>query len=298
MVDTLIIGCGYVGRRLLSALEPAPGPVTALVRSHKSAEALHQAGVKVVRADLDQAPLPPLPLADARVFYLAPPPSNGTEDGHMARFLAACALQGQPERILYFSTTGVYGDCGGAWVDEDRPPAPRADRARRRLDAENQLRSWRNGEVVILRVAGIYGPQRLPLQRLREGLPLLKEAQAPFTNRIHVDDLVGVALAAMERGADGGLYNACDGNPSTMNDYFRRLADLSGLPRPPEVDRNEAAATLSPGMLSYLLESRRLSNRRLREELGVRLRYPTLADGLPACLSEGLQDPPGGRPAR
>jgi nucleoside-diphosphate-sugar epimerase len=203
----------------------------------------------------------------------------------MARFLAALGSD-RAARIVYISTTGVYGDCQGDWVDESRPPNPQVDRARRRYDAERQLQAWRaagGGEVVVLRVAGIYGPDKLPLQRLRRQVPMVGEDEAPWTNRIHIDDLVTVCLAAMARGANGAVYNVSDGNPGNMRDYFDRVADLHGLPRPPLVRLAEADGQLSQGLLSYLGESRRLDNRRMREELGVRLRYPTLDEGLASC---------------
>jgi nucleoside-diphosphate-sugar epimerase len=287
MPSTLIIGCGYTGQRIATGLVADGAPVSALVRSASSASRLAESGIETTAADLDAAPLPDLPLRDSRVFYLAPPPDTGTADTRMLNFLDACAAQGQPARILYFSTTGVYGDCGGDWVDEDRPLNPGSDRARRRADAEARLRAWHRatgGELVILRVAGIYGPGRLPLERLRKKLPLIRESEAPFTNRIHVDDLAAAAVAAMKRAPDGSVFNASDGHPSTMNDYFNRIADLTGLPRPPVVSRADAAAALSPGMMSYMQESRRLSNRALTRDLGLQLAYPTLEVGLPACL--------------
>ena len=287
MIPVLIVGCGYTGRRLARALQARGEAVQATVRRPESAAALTAEGIPASVVDLDTPPLPAMPLSNARVFYLAPPPAEGTADRRMAAFLAACGSLGQPSRILYFSTTGVYGDCGGAWIDETHPASPTAARAQRRLDAEGQLLAWRHatgGQLVILRVAGIYGPGRLPLERLQRGLPLVAEQEAPFTNRIHVDDLVSVALAAMDLAPDGALYNACDGHPTTMNDYFNQVADLTGLPRPPTVSLAEAPAALSAGMLSYARESRRLSNRRLRDELGVVLRYPTLAEGLAQCM--------------
>jgi nucleoside-diphosphate-sugar epimerase len=158
----------------------------------------------------------------------------------------------------------------------------------RRWDAECQLQAWRQqtgGQAVILRVAGIYGPGKLPIARLQRGEPMIREADAPWTNRIHIDDLVTACLAAMARGGDGEVYNACDGQPGNMADYFARVADAVGLPRPPEISREEAGQALSPGMLSYLGESRRLSNRKLVQELGVVLRYPTLAEGLAASVA-------------
>ena len=288
MTRALIVGCGYTGRRLAAALAARGEPVAATTRTRESADALGVTGIHAEAVDLDGPGVRvPSPLAGSRVYYLAPPPAAGTTDPRMATFLAACSEYGQPARILYFSTTGVYGDCHGAWIDETREPCPAADRARRRWDAEEQLRAWRRqtgGQLVILRVAGIYGPGRLPLERLRRGLPLVAEAEAPFTNRIHVDDLVSVAKTAMDRAPDGAVYNACDGHPTTMNDYFNRVADLAGLARPPVVPLAEAPQALSAGMLSYVQESRRLSNRRLRDELGLTLRFPTLDEGLAGCL--------------
>ncbi len=206
----------------------------------------------------------------------------------MRKFLRLLDSANVPHRMVYLSTTGIYGDCGGAWIDETRPPAPVAPRAKRRWDAENSARETCAAlgiELVILRVAGIYGPGKLPLKRLRAGLPLVSASEAPFTNRIHIDDLVSACAAAMERGAPGAVYNISDGNPSTMVDYFDRLADLVGLPRPPQISLAEAQKQLTPGMLSYMQESRRLDNRRMREELGVKLRYPSLNVGLAACVN-------------
>jgi nucleoside-diphosphate-sugar epimerase len=286
----LIIGCGYVGRRLARRYLDVGEEVTGLVRSDESRAALADAGIPAAVCDLATDSLTHLALAGAGVFHLAPPPAKGEVDVHTRRLKVAFSQTGAPRRVVYVSTTGVYGDCGGAWVDETWPPAPGVDRARRRWDAESTLRRWSRetgGELVILRVAGIYGPGRLPLERIRRGLPLVNEAESPYSNRVHVDDLVAACVAAMERGKPGGVYNVCDGNPSTMTDYFFRVADAAGLPRPPVISLEEAAGALSPGMMSYLRESRRLSNRRMREELGVTPRYPDLAGGLAACLAEG-----------
>jgi nucleoside-diphosphate-sugar epimerase len=237
-------------------------------------------------ADLDGPELPPFPAPEGRVFYLAPPPEGGDTDPRLARALGALRPVGLPLRLVYISTTGVYGDCGGAWVDETRPASPTADRALRRLDAERRLQAWSlesGAEIVILRVAGIYGPDRLPLGRIRQGLPVVRAEEAPFTNRIHEDDLVQVCAAAMERPVAGEVFNVSDGRPGTMAEYFDAVADLAGLRRPPKIAMAEAAARLSPGMLSYMQESRRLRNDKMLERLGVVLRYPTLEQGLAAC---------------
>ncbi len=223
---------------------------------------------------------------ESLVFYLAPPPDSGTEDPRLGRFLQAFEGTRAP-RIVYVSTTGVYGDCGGRWVDETSPTNPRTDRARRRLHAERQLADWRSrrqGQVVVLRVAGIYGPGRLPLAPLRKKLPVIREDQAPYSNRIHADDLVRVCVAAMARGRDGEVYNVADGHPGTMTDYFKRVAEIENLPPPPEITAERARQELPASMLSYLQESRRIDISKMLRELEVELRYPTLAAGLPACV--------------
>jgi nucleoside-diphosphate-sugar epimerase len=283
----LIIGCGDLGRRVGAHYAALGETVVGVARGPASLAPLPALGLTPRSLDLDgPEPWPALPSAGARVFHFAPPPERGASDPRLARLLEAYARDGQPRRVVYISTTGVYGDCGGAWVDEDWPLQPGADRARRRLDAEQRLRAWSRaggGELVILRVAGIYGPDRLPLERIRQGLPLVRAEEAPFTNRIHVDDLVQVCVAAMERPVAGEVFNVSDGAPGTMAEYFDAVADHAGLPQPPKIPMAEAAARLSPGMLSYMRESRRLDNRRLRERLGVTLRYPNLTAGLAAC---------------
>ncbi len=287
MNRVLIAGCGDIGGRVADALLARGDQVRALVRSDRRAGALAARGVEVVRADLD-APDPDLRIAGAdTVICLVPPPAAGTHDPRVEALLHLLE-PAPPARFVYISTSGVYGDCGGAWVDEDRPPAPRTARARRRYAAERALGRWcgrRGVAAVILRVPGIYGPGRLPVERIRRGLPLLRPEDSPFSNRIHAVDLAAACLAAIERGRPGRVYNAADGHPSTLTDYFFRVADLLGMPRPPVVPRAEADRAIGAAMRSYLEESRRLDNRRLREELGVELRYPDLEAGLPACIA-------------
>ncbi len=283
----LIIGCGAVGRRLAGQTDPENRPVIGIVRSPESADLCRSHGITTRIADLDATPLPRIPSGGADVFYFIPPPPTGSTDKRVRNFIASRARDGEPARIVAISTTGVYGDCKGAWIDETRTPNPQTDRARRRWDAEQRLRAWRErtgGELVILRVAGIYGPDKLPLQRLRQGLPMVAEAAAPWTNRIHIDDLVAVCDAAMLRGRDGAVYNVSDGRPGNMADYFNQVADRAGLPRPPVISGDEADAHLSAALRSYLAESRRLDNRKMLAELEVKLRYPTLESGLDHCF--------------
>jgi nucleoside-diphosphate-sugar epimerase len=189
-----------------------------------------------------------------------------------------------PRRFVYLSTSGVYGDCAGAWVDESRAPRPQTDRARRRLDAEEAVSEWgvRNRvEIVILRVPGIYASDRLPLERLARGTPAIRPEEDVYTNHIHADDLASILAAALESDAARGVYNASDDGPTKMGDFFDLVADRSGHARPPRVSRREAEGLLSPELLSFMGESRRLSNQRMKAELGVRLHYPTVAEGVP-----------------
>jgi nucleoside-diphosphate-sugar epimerase len=290
MENIFIVGCGYIGRRV-AKLEQAEGSrVSAMARSESSAKALRQEGIEVVMGDLDEpVSMKALSLASRIVYYFAPPPVEGLVDSRMEGFLSCLNSSFLPERVVLISTTGVYGNCRGEWVTEERPAAPEADRANRRLSAENLLSSW--GEensvpVIILRVPGIYGPGKLPEKRLRQGLPVLSEEDAPFSNRVHADDLARACLAAARKGKGGGIYNISDGHPTTMTDYFYKVADHLGIPRPPAISLEEARRQLSEGMLSYLAESKRLDNLKMREELGIEPIYPDLDSGLPLCLQE------------
>lgn len=277
-MQALIVGCGDIGQRVATRLRAMRREVTAIVRSLPAAEALRAEGLQVLQADLDRdAPLVTAPL----LFWFAPPPLQGDADPRLRRWLAAQAQP--PARLVYISTSGVYGDCGGRWIDEDAPLRPLSARARRRLDAENALREW-GGDHVILRVPGIYGPGRLPRERLLQGLPVVREAESPWTNRIHAEDLAGAALHAAAWGRPGAAYHVADGHPTTMCDYFTRCAQLLGLPPPPQLSLEEARERLTPAMWSFMEESKRLRIERLCEELRYRPRYPDLEQGLPACL--------------
>jgi nucleoside-diphosphate-sugar epimerase len=288
MNPVFLVGCGYVGRYVARCVQAEGRAVAALARSEKSSVALRAQGLQAVRGDLDNpASLTALPVEGALIYYFVPPPSTGTIDPRMTNFLNAITNATLPARIVLISTSGVYGDCQGEWVTEGRPPRPDADRARRRLDAEQQLLAWGEAHavpVVILRVPGIYGPGRLPEKRLRAGEPVLREEESPWSNRVHIEDLVRACLAAGQRGRPNAVYNISDGHPTTMTDYFNRVADALGLKRPPQITLAQARAELSEGMQSYLAESKRLDNRRMREELGVEPRYPDLALGLAACV--------------
>ena len=293
MPEFVVIGCGYVGERLARSL---PGQVTALARTAGRAAALRDAGLDAQQADLDVlgagAGLP-VPTADRVLFYLAPPPGSGPDDPRLRRCLDA--LQGRPARIVYMSTTGVYGDAAGRDVDEDSPLAPTSERARARVDAEQAVRAWCEAagvEWAILRVPGIYGPGRLPLERIRRGEPMIREAEAGPGNRIHVDDLVRVCLAAgTSAAAANHVYNVGDGQHASATQYFKAVARLAALPTPPEVSREEARRQMSAMAWSFLGDSRRVDTSRMQRELGVEIRYRDLEAGIRASLDEEGSDP-------
>ncbi len=288
MNTVLIIGCGDTGRRVAALHEPAT--VCGLARTDESIARTLEQGIDACKLDLDTAfGKEDLPARDRELYYFAPPPASGDHDTRMASVCAAMQDENLPRKVVYISTTAVYGDCGGAWIDESAPLQPMTARGQRRLDAERQLLRW--GErnripVVVLRVPGIYGPDRLPLERLRQGLPVLRIDDSPYSNRIHVHDLARICWAAMRHGRAGEVYNVSDGHPSTMTEYFNAIADRFGLPRPPTIDRSQAEQQLTAPMLSYLNESKRIMNTRMLKELKIILDYPDLDTGLRSLVGD------------
>jgi nucleoside-diphosphate-sugar epimerase len=289
MDSVLIIGCGDIGLRLADLCKGTP--VTGLVRTQQSLAGLRAQQVLPKLLDLDATFAPDdLAAANSQLYYLVPPPPHGDTDPRVEAVCAALRGRHRPHKVVYLSTTAVYGDCGGRWIDETAPLRPGTARGRRRLDAERRWLRWGDSQgvpVVILRVPGIYGPGRLPLDRLRKGLPVLAERDSPFTNRIHAEDLARVCLLAMQRGRAGEAYNVSDGHPTSMSDYFNRTADILSLPRPPVIDRARAERELSASMLSFLSESKRILNTKMLDELGVRLRYADLEQGLAGLSQAG-----------
>lgn len=276
----LIIGCGDVGLRILPLLT-GRFRVFALTSQPQRCAALRAAGAVPIVGNLDQPDsLRRLARLAPRVLHLAPPPAEGRRDSR-SRNLAA--ILPERTRLVYISTSGVYGDCGGAWVDETRPVAPRNARAWRRVDAEQVWRAWarrRAGRLAILRVPGIYGDGRLPLARLEQGTPALRPEDDVYTNHIHADDLAAATVAALWRGRPQRVYHTSDDSDLRMGDYFDQVADAFGKARPPRLARAGLAAQVSPMLLSFMSESRRLANQRMKAELGVRLLYPDVASAL------------------
>lgn len=293
----LIVGCGDVGQRVARDILQTKRRmrVLALTSNPESAGTLRAMGVIPLSGNLDNpATLRRLAGLAMRVLHLAPPPSQGAgtdagggwHDPRTTALVRALRLGSTPLALVYGSTSGVYGDCGGAHITETRAVAPATPRAYRRVDAERTLRDWgRAGGigVSILRIPGIYAPDReggTPEARLRRGTPVLAAPDDVFTNHIHADDLARICARALWRGAAQRIYHANDNSQLKMGDYFDQAADLYGLPRPPRLSRSEAQAQLPPMLLSFMSESRRMDNTRLHRELGVCLRYPTVLEGL------------------
>ncbi len=282
----LIIGCGDVGLRVVCALAGRLR-VFALTSSPARRDALRAAGVHPVVGDLDDAAsLARLAgLADA-VLYLAPPPTTGQADPRLRALLAALSRRTRPARVVYASTTGVYGDCRGELVTETRPLGATTDRARRRVDAESHLRAWgraTGARVSVLRIPGIYANDReggRPQERVLRGTPVLAAGDDGYTNHIHADDLARACVAALWRGRPQRVVQVCDDTDMKTGDYYDLVADLSGLPRPARVTRAQAGERFSPAQWSFLNESRRLSNARMKRELRLVLERPTIREGL------------------
>ena len=288
----VIVGCGDIGFRVAKIWKNHGKSVFGVARSEESLNALRQQHIHAISADLDNSEslteFGGRLCKQSLLYYFAPPPSSGTEDSRMANFLNSLDKNNLPKQIIYISTSGVYGDQQGQLIDEQTPPNPQVNRAKRRFHAEEQLIKYvtHNTSVAltILRVGGIYGPDRLPIQRLKDQIPMLHENLSPQTNRIHADDLAQVCVAAATEKSDGEIYNVSDGTNSNMTEYFNTIADFCNLPRPPLVDWEEAEEKISKGMLSYLKESRRMDNSKMINDLEIELIYPSLKDGLKSCI--------------
>lgn len=283
MERILIVGCGDIGLRVVGLLR-GRYRLYGLLRDSAKLGRLRSAGVHPVIGDLDRyASLGRIPgLADV-VLHFAPPPNAGEDDPRTRNLLAAVSQGRLPRRLVYISTSGVYGDCGGELFDETRQVDPQSARAKRRVSAEQRLRRWgaRNGvAVIVLRVPGIYAADRLPLARLRAGTPAFVEADDGYTNHVHAEDLARCVVAALHHGRPGRVYHVADDGGLKLGEYFDAIADAFGLPRPPRFPREEVRRQVSPELWSFMGESRRLDNTRMRVELKVGLRYPSVIDAL------------------
>jgi nucleoside-diphosphate-sugar epimerase len=282
----LIVGCGDVGLRLAQQLHGRVR-LTALTSSPERVDALRAHEITPLQGNLDtKASLWRLAGIATRVVHLAPPPTQGWVDSRTHALLQALRLREKPVCIVYGSTSGVYGDCEGAWVTETRATNAHTPRAQRRVDAEARLRFWgrsTGARVSVLRIPGIYAQDRdggTPRARLQKAVPVLRTQDDVFTNHIQADDLARACFLALWRGAPQRTYNVNDDSCMKMGDYFDLAADLYGLPRPPRIAREGAQAQLSLMLLSFMSESRRMVNTRMKRELGLKLTYPTVLSGL------------------
>ncbi len=289
----LIVGCGDVGLRTagqLGAPQSQRVRLMALTSSPERVRLLRACGITPLQGNLDEAAsLKRLAGIAHRVIHLAPPPTDrqgaSDRDPRSLALLRALRLRSAPLAVVYGSTTGVYGDCGGQRVDETRSVNPHTPRAQRRVDAENLMRFWgRSGvRVSILRIPGIYAPDReggTPRERLQRGTPVLVAKEDVFTNHIHANDLARAFAAALWRGKPQRVVNVTDDTDMKMGDYFDLAASLYGLPKPPRISRGDANTALPLMLLSFMSESRRLDNTRMKKELRLQLRYPHVRDGL------------------
>ncbi len=288
----LIVGYGDVGARVARLLRPTY-TVYALIRNPARAAEVAGDGAVPVIGDLDDAnSLAGIVGLASSVFHFAPPPNSGADDARTANLLNALSRSSEllTNRLVYISTTGVYGDCGGRLIDESAPLNPESDRAKRRVAAETRLSAWANetkAALAILRAPGIYAADRLPVDRIRARTPAIHAAEDSWSNHIHAEDLAGACVRALTL-QDASppafvqpmIVNVVDDSALMMGDYFDQVADHFSLPRPPRVSRQEAETQVSPAMLSFMRESRRISNEKMKSVLDYRLRYPTVGDFL------------------
>lgn len=286
-----IVGCGDIGIRAAKLAAAKQIKVYAFSRGNKISPVTEIPGVEFKPCDLDNPEcLTELDFKGSALLYCAPPPGGGIIDTRIRNFLTSLKPGSEPVKLVYISTTSVYGDCGDETVTEERAINPANHTAKRRCDAERRFKKWgaeQGVPVVILRVAGIYGPGRIPMQRIISQEPLLNENEAGYSNRIHADDLAAVCLAALEKGEDCDIFNVCDGEISKLTDYFNAITDLLNLPRLPQVSLEEARTVMSPLMFSYMTESRQISNKKMLAKLGIKLQYPTMREGLKASIAAG-----------
>ena len=282
----IIIGCGFLGTYLATLLLDYQQSPACIVQSHASHTKLAKDNFQAIVHDLDRsAERAEFILKDRQIYYLAPPSTSDEQDHRIDNFLALCKTH-HPSKIVYISTSGVYGDCQDSWVTEDQPLAPVSTRAKRRVYAEKALIEYcthSSCDYIILRVGGIYGPNRLPIERLKD-LTVICPEEAPHSNRIHVADLASVCYSAMNTNIQNEVINVADGHSTSMSDYYYKIADFAGLPRPKCVPMSQAEEKLSAGMLSFIKESRRLSIDKMNELLQVEIQFPTLKLGLEDCF--------------
>jgi len=286
--NVVIAGSGYLGRKIIDVLLKrqimAARNIITLVKTEQSQALCRQKGCQSYAIDLDNtdSDIPDFfSRGKTLLYYFMPPPRQGKTDSRVQCFISHLkkSLSNLPEKIVLISTTGVYGNCYGQWVDETAVVNPKVDRAFRRVDAERQFQSFCqavNIPLVILRVSGIYGPGKLPMKRIRSKTAIVRQQDSPYSNRIHSDDLIEICFEAGFSEKIDGIFNCADGHPTTMYDYFMKVAQANHLPPPPVISLVQARKELSPGMMSYMDESRRININKLISHFKMQLKYPNL----------------------
>ncbi len=286
-MSTVIFGCGDIGCRIAKQLVNSgikTNDIQAFVNSVESAERAARLSVLALRVDLDNLQRDLSICGDTEFYYTVPPQKSGVIDQRsraLTEFFNISEVR--PAKVVLISTTGVYGDCQGEWVTEVSSTQPQTERGKRRLDSEQVWLAWGKANhvpVVVLRVPGIYAFSRLPRERLLKRTPVVAPEECGFTNRIHADDLANVCLVAMKKAAGGQVYNATDGHPGKISEYLQVAAHVLGMEPLPQISMEEAKKQLSSEMLSYLSESRKISNKKMLDQLGIKLRYPDFKTGI------------------
>jgi nucleoside-diphosphate-sugar epimerase len=283
-----IAGCGYIGRRVAGIWKKKGASLACLVRAPENCLQLEAEGISTLACTLDSVPILPIEqISNSICYYFVPPPGGGTSDTRARNFCMALAGALPPEKIIYISATSVYSETAGGTVNEESPAEPASAMGKRRMDAEKVFLEYgavNKVPVIILRVSGIYGPGRLPLMQIRQGQPLLNEAESGPSNRIHADDLSEICIAAAVKGEGGDVFNVSDGHPTSMTTYFNLVADAIGAPRQPQVSLAQAGQTMSPLMFSYVSESKVIDNSLMLQKLEIKLRYPNMQQGIQASV--------------
>ncbi len=285
-MTSIILGCGDVGLRIARQLRQTGIPredIIAYVRSVESAELCARKGVTALRLNLDSIQRDLGLCNGADLFYTVPPPKEGVIDSRSEALLEFWqATNVKPRKVVLISTTGVYGDCEGGWVTEESVTRPQTDRGKRRLHSEQLWQSWSRSHgvsLVILRVPGIYAFSRLPVERLKRRTPVVTAKDCGFSNRVHADDLARIGVLCMQKNTEG-VFNATDGAPGKISEYLQAAALALGMQPLPEISMQQAQSELSQGMLSYLSESRKISNQKILCELNIKLLYPDFRKGI------------------
>lgn len=278
MTTTLIVGCGYVGQRIAQILIQSGHSISAITKQPSNAALLATYGITASVFDLDSSPVSHFPIPDKpyRLIYTVPPPKTGHTDIRVLR-LQQILQDNPPIHTVYLSTSGVYGDCHGQWVNEDTSPNPGTLRAIRRLDAERSFEDWcekLDCSRTLLRIAGIYGSDRLPINKIKQGMPVVIEKEASWSNRIHIDDLTTICVSALGQIGHNQLFNVADDTPTSTTTFIYAVADAYNLTRPPAITLSTALKNATTRKYAYLFESRRINNKRVKSSLNISLKYP------------------------